>query len=1327
MKKILMRIGACFLTVAFLMTGFPPAAKAQILPTADDVYDMLAIEKPSKLSAFAAGQYVSALSSSDVIDFVTKFQPEKRPSLESLRDLGKAVGIIVTINGLFNSANDGNEAGVIVNLVKLMYQSSSAMGLVKLTVFQAFGVGAVLFAAQRTLESYQEVEKTGRERDIEVLYGTLQYDKFLRPALGKEITIDHTSVEYVYQTYVVGSNTRLRDLVSVYVKDKLERDFPKEGALGDRGTEGIGESSDVGKALKQHYRDTFVQACEANKEEILTYLAAVLKEINLSIRVREEFHKGILAAREAQKNVEKLQELARSYEYFVLNWSTIENTNRDLLEKYGRLVSDFPGLLEKARKEGTGTAAREVRDQLWLAIENIKAKGYFGGTFNELLDLKGQAVFEMLEKFLVFLKEANSYTKGVEKVEKEKEVAAYEKYVAESKQAIDNFVSFTLDKYPLESKFAQWAGQIDRYFEEGGTNGTQIWNELKFEDTAEECKVFYQRQMGIQRQAYLKKLEEIDKLSAKNSVYWDKSQEWESFRQRLASLWGKSDRESILASRAVEEQMETAKQQYLLRQQEKAKEIEDIHTKLKSAWFLFGKELEHSTGLEVRDITGTGLGEEELGGAGLYKFADELKQRILGWELKLKAVATELEIINAGVPQLSLADAEDEIKKNNQIMKISANWDAPELVFNKIPKINGTDLSQALKNLQEVLQSTPSASSGSMEEFVNSVITETDSEGKEVSYGNGYSLLKNKVDNIEMRISELEDYLVIKKKIVPEIGRVYLKWGMVFTGSNQQDPDLKLAEKLIVNLKAFKQVMPPALDKLSKEYQQLQIGAADRRAFLQGRMATLKHIMEMPFYANFNEIKNSTKLAAPLKASFLYSQGKGYLDKEEISKLQEDIKSALTDERMQFLKINAPEAYKYAEEIKSFAAKIKPVSKNEFVGADGVTVMNSSEQEKLLDQAQTPSQLAEQGWEKAFENNDLTLEMTTNIFVNNYLRRLAEAKKKQAEIDEMNQKVAKGVTIKSIKVDGKPVAGGGEAEVKWQTGKQVVISGEIESGLPIKEASISSNGNFLGNPQLASAGPRGDALITNYSYSFSLKPDLTSAKISIYATAGPASGVGEFTLKVTGDAKASIIKQLEEFLDEARKIPATGDYQSRFGEIAKKMEQFVKSSGISSGDPDVVKAMNTLSEIMSAARNEAMPGGPSGPVPGTEPGAHEDRSRGMNEAKALYDVFAASYSTKNLSGLKEFISDNWSSASGSSVGDMEDALTKSFRSFDRIEYKISGLSIRPLADGTFEAKYKAQITGQISKGNIKQEETSTVTEILGYENQQLKILKTSAN
>ncbi|MFC1644008.1 hypothetical protein ACFL5C_01665, partial [Candidatus Omnitrophota bacterium] len=205
------------------------------------------------------------------------------------------------------------------------------------------------------------------------------------------------------------------------------------------------------------------------------------------------------------------------------------------------------------------------------------------------------------------------------------------------------------------------------------------------------------------------------------------------------------------------------------------------------------------------------------------------------------------------------------------------------------------------------------------------------------------------------------------------------------------------------------------------------------------------------------------------------------------------------------------------------------------------------------------------------------------------------------------------------------------------------------------------------------------------------------------------------------DLKAKREAELKENeIDEA--LVAIDDYRSQLQEMSggpaaeEEINEILGEAddevlGIKD-EPRIKKVMNELRTLANKKLKEK-------PKP-------VDVSKDKDKIKDFYRRFANAYSGGNAGAVTSMLSDSWTSSDGASAGDVEQALGDAFDNFDQVKCKITGVNIRPLDDGTFEVTYSSKITGVISEYGIKHEESSNVTEIVGYEDGQLRILKTTS-
>ncbi|MDD5389398.1 MAG: hypothetical protein PHD37_08635 [Gallionellaceae bacterium] len=129
------------------------------------------------------------------------------------------------------------------------------------------------------------------------------------------------------------------------------------------------------------------------------------------------------------------------------------------------------------------------------------------------------------------------------------------------------------------------------------------------------------------------------------------------------------------------------------------------------------------------------------------------------------------------------------------------------------------------------------------------------------------------------------------------------------------------------------------------------------------------------------------------------------------------------------------------------------------------------------------------------------------------------------------------------------------------------------------------------------------------------------------------------------------------------------------------------------GNSGIASLLNTLSGYQARLRNYLESGGDAA-------------------VRKLYQDFASTYQARNLSGLLRYMTEDWKASDGSDLRDLEDVLGNSFRVFDRIQFAISGLAIRPAGQGRYGVSYTATITGHLDQMNLKHQESAQVEDIV---------------
>nr|NJM03108.1 hypothetical protein [Desulfobacula sp.] len=100
----------------------------------------------------------------------------------------------------------------------------------------------------------------------------------------------------------------------------------------------------------------------------------------------------------------------------------------------------------------------------------------------------------------------------------------------------------------------------------------------------------------------------------------------------------------------------------------------------------------------------------------------------------------------------------------------------------------------------------------------------------------------------------------------------------------------------------------------------------------------------------------------------------------------------------------------------------------------------------------------------------------------------------------------------------------------------------------------------------------------------------------------------------------------------------------------------------------------------------------------------------LSAVSALYDQFRQAYESRNDSRIMSFMGDAWEAGDGTTLSDLEENISRSFRTFDEIKYTIQNLKIELKSEGRYLVSYDVTITSRIYKRNLKHEEKSSVNE-----------------
>ena len=101
---------------------------------------------------------------------------------------------------------------------------------------------------------------------------------------------------------------------------------------------------------------------------------------------------------------------------------------------------------------------------------------------------------------------------------------------------------------------------------------------------------------------------------------------------------------------------------------------------------------------------------------------------------------------------------------------------------------------------------------------------------------------------------------------------------------------------------------------------------------------------------------------------------------------------------------------------------------------------------------------------------------------------------------------------------------------------------------------------------------------------------------------------------------------------------------------------------------------------------------------------------GLAAVTALYDQFKQAYEARNDSQVISLMGDQWEAGDGTTLSDLQTNLSRSFRTFDDLTYRIQNLTIKLNQEGRYNVSYDVTITSRIFRRNLKHEEKSSINE-----------------
>ncbi|MFV0370703.1 MAG: hypothetical protein ACK5JI_03550 [Azonexus sp.] len=188
---------------------------------------------------------------------------------------------------------------------------------------------------------------------------------------------------------------------------------------------------------------------------------------------------------------------------------------------------------------------------------------------------------------------------------------------------------------------------------------------------------------------------------------------------------------------------------------------------------------------------------------------------------------------------------------------------------------------------------------------------------------------------------------------------------------------------------------------------------------------------------------------------------------------------------------------------------------------------------------------------------------------------------------------------------------------------------------------------------------------------------------------------------------------------KARPEQIEEDFDARLGCMASDSTLIASLRG-------KIDQLKTLRDSIGSKPESARRAPVDDPAGSADGGRGEDGgSTGPDKAQvqAFYQRFIDAYGRGDTRGLLALLAPDWQGGDGADLRDVEALLENSFRVFERIQYRISGFSVRPAA-GRVVVSYRVKIVGEHLRLRLHHEEESDIVEEVGLIGGQPRILRT---
>ena len=192
-----------------------------------------------------------------------------------------------------------------------------------------------------------------------------------------------------------------------------------------------------------------------------------------------------------------------------------------------------------------------------------------------------------------------------------------------------------------------------------------------------------------------------------------------------------------------------------------------------------------------------------------------------------------------------------------------------------------------------------------------------------------------------------------------------------------------------------------------------------------------------------------------------------------------------------------------------------------------------------------------------------------------------------------------------------------------------------------------------------------------------------------------------------------ILIPLNDLTSFAKEQMATGGYASVMALSIRYEELKTRYQALKKTRKDVDEAFKTLAELIETGTAKY----------------YEQQSvpvdNGMEAIQAFYEKFKEAYESRNDYQVMALISSDWEAGDGTTLSDLEMNLSRTFRTFDEIQYAIKNINVSPHPSGGYIVAYEVAITSRMYERDLRHEEKSSVSEMVDMDDKgNMKIVKT---